>query len=224
MIIRKKSLQLSFPEQQDYWNRIATKKTFNFPFYLDLFKQYSKKSYKVLDYGCGYGRILGYLVNAGFMHLYGIDFSDEMLKLTYKNYPTVNLSKNDSLFIPYDDNQFDTVIVCAVLGCNPNAQDQKLIIDEISRVLKPRGVLYLADFLITNDKRNIIRYKNFPTSINFEYGVFELKNGVLIRHHAEIYIKKLLMMYEEKVFLKSVVKTMNGHQANGFTYIGINRK
>lgn len=224
MIKRKKSLQSSFPEQQEYWSCIATKKIFNFPFYLNLFKQYSKKSYKVLDYGCGYGRILGHLVKEGFMHLYGIDFADEMLKLTYKNCPTVNVSQNDSLYIPYDNNQFDTVIVCAVLGCNPNAQDQKLIINEISRVLKPRGVLYLADFLINDDKRNIMRYKSFPTSINFEYGVFELKSGVLIRHHTESYIRKLLSVYEEKVFLKSVVKTMNGHQANGFTYIGINNK
>lgn len=221
----KKSRQFSYSEQQNYWNSNALKKVFNFPFYLDLFKKYSEQSNKILDYGCGYGRILGYLINAGFNNLYGIDFSNEMLKLAEKNYPTIHFSKNESLLISFDDSQFDNVILCSVLGCNPYLHDQKLIVKEISRILKPDGVLYLADFLITDDERNQNRYKNFSNSRELEYGVFELENSVLIRHHSESYIRNLLKtMYDEKVFLKSTVKTMNGHHASGFTYIGINSK
>lgn len=54
-------------------------------------------------------------------------------------------------------------------------------------MLKKDGVLYVNDFLLNNDERNLNRYNAFKERYN-KYGVFESSDGGVFRHHKEIYI------------------------------------
>ncbi len=47
---------------------------------------------------------------------------------------------------------------------------------EIQRVLRPHGSLYINDFLINHDQRNVDRYNVFK-EIYGTYGVFRLDEG-----------------------------------------------
>ena len=52
------------------------------------------------------------------------------------------------------------------------------------------------------------------------YGVFELKDGGILRHHTEKYIKDLLTNFEELEYRTTKFKTVSGNISNGFYYIG----
>ncbi|MCK5695872.1 MAG: hypothetical protein KAH62_04610 [Desulfobacula sp.] len=64
----------------------------------------------------------------------------------------------------------------AVLTCIVKNKNQALLMGEIQRVLRPHGSLYINDFLINHDQRNVDRYNVFK-EIYGTYGVFRLDEG-----------------------------------------------
>ena len=174
---------------------------------------------KILDVGCGYGRTLNELHNNGFTDLIGVDFSEKMIKRGLKLYPYLKLIKNNGETLPFLDDKFDAVILIGVLTSNFQNKEQENLIREISRVLKSNGKLYLSDFLLNDDARNLKRYQRYEDKYKI-YGVFELPEGLTLRHHTIKHVAKLTDEFEELLFEKTVFKTMNGNISNGFYYIG----
>jgi len=208
--------------QKNYWDDVASKKKFHTPFAIDFFLNYVAPQDTVLDFGCGYGRILEELLNHNFNHLHGVDFSEKMLQLAKEKHQNITFTQNADTTIPYEDEMFDALIVCAVLGCITKEEEQHCLIREISRVLKKGGIFYLSDFLLNRDQRNIKRYQAFQClSSEYPYGVFQLADGALLRHHTEAYIQELLAAnFEIEIFKKTKVSTMNNHYSNSFIAIG----
>ncbi|MGB9979951.1 class I SAM-dependent methyltransferase [Methanobacterium sp.] len=206
-------------DQEKYWDKAAEKKEFPTPFKIEEFEKYVSKEMGILDVGCGYGRTLDELHNRGFENLTGIDYSQGMINRGLKEHPYLNLIKNDGDKIPFSDNEFDAVLLIAVLTSNTKNGEQENIISEILRVLKDGGILYLTDFLINQDKRNLKRYQEYEDKYGI-YGTFELPEGAVLRHHTEEHILELTKDFTEIVFEKAVFDTMNGHKSNGFYYIG----
>lgn len=73
--------------------------------------------------------------------------------------------------------------------------------------------------MINNDERNVKRYLKSENKYGI-YGIFELEEGVVLRHHTEEHVLKLTENFRRLVFEKIVYNTMNGHKSNGFYYIG----
>ena len=205
-------------EQKEYWNSIADKKEFTTPFDLNEFSNYVKKDMKILDVGCGYGRTLSELYEFGYKNLYGVDFSENMIKRAKANNPNTDFEVNEG-DLPYKNDTFDSVILFAVLTCISDDDTQRDLIQEIYRVLKPNGIIYVNDFLLNDDERNINRYNAYRNKYD-NYGVFELEEGAVLRHHDVDYIKELLSDYKKLKFERVTFKTMNGHTSNGFYYFG----
>ena len=205
--------------QEKYWDKAAEKKEFPTPFKIEEFEKFVSKEMNILDVGCGYGRTLDELHNRGFENLNGIDYSQGMINRGLRERPYLNLIKTDGDRIPFPDNEFDAVLLVAVLTSNTKDEEQENIISEISRVLKNGGILYLTDFLINQDKRNIERYQKYEDKYGI-YGIFELSEGAVLRHHTEEHIFKLTKDFKKLLFEKTVFDTMNGHKSNGFYYIG----
>ena len=86
-------------------------------------------------------------------------------------------------------------------------------------VLRPGGILYINDFLLNTDERNRKRYEEFADKYG-KYGVFELPEGAVCRHHEEEWIFELLSGFERLKYEHLVFTTMNGNQSNGFYFIG----
>ncbi len=206
-------------DQVKYWDKVAEEKEFPTPFQIQYFKKYVSKEMKILDVGCGYGRTLNELHNLRFKNLKGIDYSQGMIDRGLRLHPYLNLIKADGEQIPFPDNEFDAVILLAVLTSSYKEEDQKNLISEISRVLKNEGILYINDYLVNQDHRNIARYEKFKDKYG-TYGTFELPEGAVFRHHTKKYIKKLTRNFEELIFEETIYDTMNGHKSNGFYYIG----
>jgi SAM-dependent methyltransferase len=96
----------------------------------DWIKQYKVGDKEVLEVGCGTGYIQSVIEK-----YYGIDITIDYKSFIYK--PFINGSA-DSL--PFMDNTFDVVISHWVLEHIPNPQ---LMLDEIRRVLRPGGMIFL---------------------------------------------------------------------------------
>lgn len=90
-------------------------------------------------------------------------------------------------------------------------------------ILRPNGTLYINDFLINNDDRNVSRY-NLHKDRFQTYGVFESNDGVILRHHAIEWINELTVSFE-KILLETVTfTTMNDNKSNGLYFFGRNIK
>jgi ubiquinone/menaquinone biosynthesis C-methylase UbiE len=206
-------------EQEKYWDELAEEKEFPTPFPLVKFEKHVESEMNILDVGCGYGRILNELHNNGFKNLTGVDFSERMIERGLKVYPHLKLIKNNGEELPFPSGQFDAVTLIGVLTSNITTKEQENLIREISRVLKSKGVLYISDFLLNDDERNLKRYQKYRNKYGI-YGVFELPEGLVLRHHTPEHISRLTEGYKEVIFEKTVYKTMNGNMSNGFYYIG----
>lgn len=206
-------------EQKEYWNEVSSTKQFTIPIMRDLFSAYVSKEDQILDVGCGYGRVMNELYEQGYKKLIGIDFSKGMIERGRRQFPYLDLREKTSEKIDLEDDCVDAVILFAVLTCIYRDEEQKTLIDEIRRVLRPGGILYIGDYLINEDDRNQKRYEKYE-SVFGTYGVFELPEGAICRHHSEEYIRSLLKEFETLEFFSTTYTTMNGHSATGFCYFG----
>jgi SAM-dependent methyltransferase len=208
------------PSQVDYWNRVANRKRFSHPLRTDWLLRYVKNpESRLLDYGCGYGRTLAELSTAGFANIVGMDFSDAMLARARAAVPSALLVRNDGHGVPFKNDSVDAVLLFAVLTCVPDGEEQRALLAEVERVLRPSGLLYVSDLLVNDDQRNRERYERDARKFKC-YGVFELPEGVVVRHHQKEWIDEITSPFEQLEFAPFTVTTMNGNASAAFQYLG----
>ena len=205
--------------QEAYWNSVSEEKSFPLPLQMEEFERYVSREMAILDIGCGYGRTLNELHDAGFENLFGIDFSQGMIDRGQRLHPHLYLRKNDGSTLPFEDASFDAVILIAVLTCIAESERQRQLMAEIERVLKKSGILYIDDYLLNTDERNIKRYNAAKEKYGV-YGVFELPEGAVVRHHTEEHISDITAGFDRLAFETVIYTTMNGNRSNGFYYLG----
>ena len=88
------------------------------------------------------------------------------------------------------------------------------------RVLKPQGILYVNNFLLNVDEQNLSRYEKFK-EIYGVYGVFELPEDAVCRHHDEKWSRQLLRDFSQLDYSHVTCTTMNGHISNGFYFSSV---
>ena len=70
---------MNLDNQSEYWDKVAAEKTFSHPINLGLLLKYVSASSKIVDYGCGYGRLVKELLNAGLINVTGYDTSLQLV-------------------------------------------------------------------------------------------------------------------------------------------------
>jgi len=116
-------------------------------------KSFSKDS-RILELGCGTGRIAIGLWELGYRYVSGIDLSRRMIKEAKSisksfDYP-IDFSQDDATKLRFDDQSFDG----AIFGFNglmqiPKSQERRKAIKEVARVLKAG-----SHFVFTTHDRN----------------------------------------------------------------------
>jgi SAM-dependent methyltransferase len=202
-----------------YWDQVASEKRFTLPLRLDWLSKYLGPQACVLDFGCGYGRTLDELQRAGYGHSTGLDISLGMLREYPARFRSARVAQCDGRGIPCRTASADLVLLIAVLTCIPADTDQRALVHEVQRVLRPGGLMYIGDFLLNDDARNRQRYQDFARR-GAPYGVFQHPEGVVLRHHRPEWIEELTGHFQRLEYQTFEAVTMNGNRSAGFQYLG----
>ncbi len=142
---------------------------------------------KVLDVGCGTGRLERKLIDAG-AEIIGIDVSSEMIKAAKKKFPKVEFVKGDIENLPFEDEAFD-LVVCSFVVVHLKNLDKAF--EEIYRVLKPGGT-----FVLTN-----INQRKAPKLDIKGRGEIVIKSFYHIPEKVTEALEKALFRIEEEKFV-----------------------
>jgi SAM-dependent methyltransferase len=209
--------------QLDYWNRMGPRKSFGHPVNFERLRQWLSPGSRILDVGCGYGRALGLLYECGYRNLVGYDLAPAMIAMARERFPAISFAKLPSPpHLPLADASVDATLLFAVLTCVPTNQGQLAMVGEIGRVLRPGGLFYISDLWLQDDERNTERYIRDEPKYG-TYGVFDLPEGVAVRHHDPRWIETLTKDFETLALDHIDIQTMNGNPAKGFQWFGMKR-
>lgn len=107
------------------------------------FLTYVKKHAKVLDLGCGTGRLYDFLRPKEIAY-FGIDHNSQLLDLARKNFPEAGFELADMTALKLELEAFDNVFCVAAFHHIPTKKMRKKVLADIHRVLKPDGILILT--------------------------------------------------------------------------------
>jgi len=107
--------------------------------------QYVQAGEKVLDLGCGNGRLFTMLKEKKIEYL-GVDSSDKIINIAREKYGPAGAKflTVEALDLPFPENYFHKVFSIAVLHHIPSEEFRLKFLTEIKRVLKPRELLILT--------------------------------------------------------------------------------
>lgn len=211
---------MDLDHQLDYWNTEGPQKPFAHPLNLQRLSEWLSPDSRILDFGCGYGRSLGELSKAGYRNLIGFDFSPAMIAAARARFPEITFDETQSSNIPLPDASVAGALLFSVLTCVPTDDGQRAIVRELRRVLRPGGLLYISDLWLQKDERNLARYARDEPKYG-TYGVFDLPEGVTVRHHEPKWIETLTRDFETVALDDIEVVTMNGNRAKAFQWFGL---
>lgn len=212
---------MDLDHQFDYWNRIGPSKPFGHPVNLERLSQHLSAGSRILDFGCGYGRVLGLLFDHGYHNLIGFDPAPAMIAMARASFPAIEFEElKSSPRLPLPNASVDAILLFSVLTCVPTYAGQRAIVDEVRRVLRPDGLLYISDLWLQDDERNRERYARDEPKYGI-YGVFDLPEGVTVRHHDPRWIEELTQDFASVGLDPVDVVTMNSNFAKAFQYFGV---
>ena len=208
-------------QQIDYWNDVGPAKTFNHPVNIERLSQYLTPDSGILDFGCGYGRALGVLFEHGYQNLIGFDPAPAMVDAARARYPDISFQElANPPALELADESVDASLLFSVLTCVPSDEGQRTLVQEIQRVLKPGGLLYISALWLQTDERNRERYLRDESKYG-AYGIFDLPEGVTVRHHDPCWIEELTRGFQTVALDNIEVRTMNGNPAKAFQWFGL---
>ena len=193
--------------QTDIWNKVASSVNFTLDINYHEFQKYVPVENSVLDFGCGYGRIMNDLFDLGYEKIVGLDSSPEMIVRGKANYPHLSLHNYNSSKIPAPDNHYDAIMCCAVLTCIPTSSAQNEIVSELKRVLKNSGIIYFAEFLQTSNRTY------------GERGTFKTGFGAHMKHFTKQELLDLVADFRVISSIEKLEKSISGKNASSFQLV-----
>lgn len=185
------------------------------------FNKYIQSGYKVLDVGCGNGRLWGTLKDKN-IDYYGVDFSQNLIAKAQQKYPQANFLFADVLNLPFEKESFDAVFAIAVFHHIPSYYRQKALA-EINRILKKQGIFITTNWNLWQKHWWGLLYQYTKDKI---FGKSELDYGDVYRpwknERGEIVTKRYCHAYTKRE-LKKLLKN-SGFEILKQSYLKKGRK
>lgn len=158
----------------------------------------SIKGKRVLDIGCGTGRIIQMLRDAG-AKIVALDISEEMIKAVGQKFPSVECVVGDSDEMPFEDESFDLVLG---LFWIVHLGDLRASFDEVYRVLKKGGRFILSNInqrkapklkIKSGEKIVIESYYHMPKKVveALEYSYFDVVRDEFV-YEEDVWVNQIL--------------------------------
>lgn len=215
---------MSVLTSQQYWNSIGSKKEFEDPLYIEKLSPFLNPKSKIIEYGCGYGRLFQILKDHGYHNLTGFDFAQSMIERGKRLHPNLDLQLlKESSVIPCENESVDAVIMSTVLCCMIDSAEQARLIEEIWRILKTGGIVYITDFLVCDHARYKEKYAEGYKKFG-KWGIYTTTENLVVYHMTSQSVLNLLKKFDIQWFEQIDFKTMNNNPARTFHCTGLKRK
>mmetsp|Transcript_7813 Transcript_7813/g.6980 ORF Transcript_7813/g.6980 Transcript_7813/m.6980 type:complete len:210 (+) Transcript_7813:98-727(+) len=152
-----------------YWDERYTKDPEPFDWYQrysgirDFVNQYIKREDQILIAGCGTSRLTENMFEDGYTSITNIDISRvviEIMSERYKDKPTLQWQQMNICALDFPDETFDVVIakgtVDAVLCGEGSTANMAKLCNEVSRVLKPKGIFFIVSYGVPDNRLNYL--------------------------------------------------------------------
>ncbi len=135
-----------------------------------------KSGHKVLDLACGTGDMITEILKQHpDTHIYGADFSVNMLNISSKKIPAVPLAAADAHNLPFKDNSFDRLTMA--FGFR-NVTDKQQGLSELYRVIKSGGKVCILELTRPENPVTSFFYKiYFKYMLPFIGGIFSSRKA-----------------------------------------------
>lgn len=123
--------------------------------------EHANEFQSVVDVGCGANLIADRELASLGKQVVGVDFTFNFLKLAPQDTP-VTLIQGDATNLPFSDETFDAVICSETVEHIP---DDKAVINELARILRPNGLLFFTVPNLWNAARIIEMVKHLSLRV-----------------------------------------------------------
>ncbi len=126
---------------------------------VEVLAEYIKPGDKVLDLGCGNGRLYQILAKKQVLYT-GLDQSAELIRLAKEKVPEVEFVVGEMTELSFGAESFDAIFSIAAFNHIPGAELQLKSLQEMKRVLKPGGLIIMTNWNLLSDsaQKNIAKH------------------------------------------------------------------
>ncbi len=176
---------------------------------------------RVLDFGCGNGRLLNILKEKNIQY-FGVDVSQKLVNLAKEKYPQFsgNITKNSGeAKLDFPNGFFDAVISVAVFHHLPDKNFRLETAKELYRLTAPGGRIIITTWNLWQKKyrryiwKNIVRKIFFQGKLDFFDCEIPFKNNAgesFLRFHHAYTLRELNSLFKEAGFSEIETKIVNG--------------
>jgi hypothetical protein len=129
-----------------------------------------------------------------------------------REHPGLDLRQVGALPLAEPDGAFDAAILFAVLTSVPDGAEQRGLVAELTRLIRPGGLLYVSDYLLQPGARHAARYEA-GLARHGVWGVWDREDGGVFRHHTREALDALLAAFAPVAEREIESVTMSGAAA-----------
>jgi SAM-dependent methyltransferase len=199
------------------WDEMAGKFHSTFPIESLELNNFIQRDYRVLDYGCGEGRVLRYLREMRIKNVIGCDTSLKMCKIAQKSvceFDILHLKEHCKYLF---GSTFHVIILVAVLSSIIPYSERKEIVRYLHENICKDGLIILGDFGVSNKSLYVERY----SKAKIEPFTFKTDEGIYIHHFNIQEMFDLCKGFFNIIKYKTVdAKTIHGRSLPGYVFWG----
>jgi SAM-dependent methyltransferase len=148
---------------------------------------------RILDFGCGCGRVIRHWQKLDRSKLYGVDYNPRLIDWCRCNLPFAEFAVNRPRARPaFADKTFDFAYSISVFT-HLNESDQRFWMDELTRILSPGGYLLFTVHGTTRlGALNSAQREQFAKGESIVVGSRYSKQNLCATYHPAEYVQKVL--------------------------------
>lgn len=182
-----------------------------------------------LDIGCNSGGTALFLAREG-LKVLGVDINPDAIAIARTQAARAHLSSRASFMTADITEQqrlgvFDVILMIRLLTCFPSVSDWRTLLDRAHSFIKPGGLIYINDFMITQQSKQYRKRYEAAAKSGWRPGNFAVNDSTgklffIAHHHSTDELQEIIRPYVELRLRFYHSLSMSGNKCDMFEFIG----